>query len=71
MQSFLSMYVFTSHYVPIKSKGREIRKQQEKVFTSHYVPIKSEITGWTYSDGSLNLHPIMFLLNPSLTHPML
>ena len=35
------LLIFTSHYVPIKSKHKCLKQKRVAKFTSHYVPIKS------------------------------
>ena len=54
--------VFTSHYVPIKSKIPLLCVKSLSIFTSHYVPIKSNMSHVCHGFHNY-LHPIMFLLN--------
>ena len=59
----IAIFLFTFHYVSIKSTDKTTENTEGNIFTFHYVSIKSYIIR-DREGGNTNLHSTMYLLNP-------
>ena len=59
----IAIFLFTFHYVSIKSTDKTTENNEGNIFTFHYVSIKSYIIR-DREGGNTNLHSTMYLLNP-------
>ena len=58
----IAIFLFTFHYVSIKSTDKTTENTEGNIFTFHYVSIKSYIIR-DREGGNTNLHSTMYLLN--------